>query len=551
MGAFAKYPWSGFSLYVAPKGRYNNNLHVHEMGHVLGLFHTHAGGDLANGSTCHIAGDLCCDTPAEPRLTGLVNTENCSYIGQEVDQEGDLYEPDVGNHMSYAPRNCRYTFTENQIERMRYFYEYYFAKKRCDKDFEYSDIAFKEIKTSQDLPIAGDEYDLLISMENLGNVSASSMELIVSIDGEEVSSPYVNSVLAGASRTVTILYKESFPTEAGRYEVCVTTSGDSLEINSLNNQYCQDIVIRQAAGIPDIAIQDFYLSYAFAVKNDTNKLTLVIENIGSVRAEQVQGSIIVEGSMQEPFFLPNVEVGETRIHELSAHLTNKDVVDICILLDPAFTEVNLDNNQSCFTTSTEQSLIADMVVDSIWLEPNVDTLETNAQYTIGYNISNHSEGTGVFNSIHLYLENEIRDSIIYPHTFGFGPQTDFMGQMDSWLFLNAPEVELCVEVKTMFDTIPENNTKCLIRPMYFNSSVEAVHTPIQLYPNPIKDYVFIRSSTVLHSFRLFDQYGTEIAPRIVNESEYVQLDMSTLPAGIYFLQIDQAGKSITKKIVKL
>ncbi len=54
----------------------------HEMGHCLGLWHTHSGrgcGDFANceeaidSSNCATCGDLVCDTPADPCLSGNVN----------------------------------------------------------------------------------------------------------------------------------------------------------------------------------------------------------------------------------------------------------------------------------------------------------------------------------------------------------------------------------------------------------------------------------------------------------------------------------------------
>jgi len=94
----------------------------HEFGHCLGLFHTHSGrgcGDGANcaeninGSNCSTCGDLVCDTPADPCLSGLVNT-NCKYIG------GNGFNPDVNNIMSYAPPECLTRFSQGQVERMHY-----------------------------------------------------------------------------------------------------------------------------------------------------------------------------------------------------------------------------------------------------------------------------------------------------------------------------------------------------------------------------------------------------------------------------------------------
>ncbi len=70
------------------------------------------------------AGDLLCDTPADPKLfrTGVqVVNSDCEYTLDEVDANGDEYEPMVENLMSYAPNKCRTTFTAGQYDRMLYY----------------------------------------------------------------------------------------------------------------------------------------------------------------------------------------------------------------------------------------------------------------------------------------------------------------------------------------------------------------------------------------------------------------------------------------------
>jgi len=90
---------------------------IHELGHYFGLLHTHEdrfGRELVNGYNCHAAGDLICDTPADPNL-GLTNAiYNCEYIGRRVDINGDIYRPSVQNFMSYAPPYCQQEFSRDQ-----------------------------------------------------------------------------------------------------------------------------------------------------------------------------------------------------------------------------------------------------------------------------------------------------------------------------------------------------------------------------------------------------------------------------------------------------
>lgn len=92
----------------------------HELGHCLGLFHTHSGSgcndnancaENTNESNCSTCGDLICDTPADPCLSGNVDN-NCKYIGNAN------YHPDVHNIMSYAPPTCLNRLTVGQTLRI-------------------------------------------------------------------------------------------------------------------------------------------------------------------------------------------------------------------------------------------------------------------------------------------------------------------------------------------------------------------------------------------------------------------------------------------------
>lgn len=94
----------------------------HEVGHFFNLLHTHDhenGYEYVNGSNCQIAGDLCCDTPADPRLSSDCVNSSCQYIGTIMDPNGDYYMPDTHNIMSYSRKECRDYFTPDQYERIR------------------------------------------------------------------------------------------------------------------------------------------------------------------------------------------------------------------------------------------------------------------------------------------------------------------------------------------------------------------------------------------------------------------------------------------------
>ncbi len=97
---------------------------AHEVGHCLGLYHTHHGtfyengdshqcSEYVNGTNSDVCGDYITDTPADPNkwLSGV-------YIGTKTDANGDTYSPDPLNFMSYSGGN-RSKFSNGQIELMR------------------------------------------------------------------------------------------------------------------------------------------------------------------------------------------------------------------------------------------------------------------------------------------------------------------------------------------------------------------------------------------------------------------------------------------------
>lgn len=92
----------------------NGSTFSHELGHFFSLLHTHEtafGAEVPNGDNCSTAGDLICDTPADPNLSGKVSS-SCTYNGNR------LYNPDARNLMSYSQKQCRNRFSAMQRHRI-------------------------------------------------------------------------------------------------------------------------------------------------------------------------------------------------------------------------------------------------------------------------------------------------------------------------------------------------------------------------------------------------------------------------------------------------
>ncbi|WP_028978817.1 M43 family zinc metalloprotease [Sporocytophaga myxococcoides] len=100
----------------------------HEFGHFLSLEHTFEGNGDENvdGSNCSTSGDHVCDTPADPfRETApelYYNKDACYFTYKGKDANGQYYDPDLGNIMSYYGACVCLKFTNGQLKKMADYY---------------------------------------------------------------------------------------------------------------------------------------------------------------------------------------------------------------------------------------------------------------------------------------------------------------------------------------------------------------------------------------------------------------------------------------------
>jgi hypothetical protein len=139
-------PTPGGRDYILMRGNTALGNITHEAGHYFGLLHTHGvsnterSKEKVDGSNCSEEGDFFCDTPADPNQLN-VTLANCIFTGTWGDVNNQVYSPDVSNHMSYAPANCRTRFSNEQTAFMYWVYHEYRSYLQCSSikiDFTYT-----------------------------------------------------------------------------------------------------------------------------------------------------------------------------------------------------------------------------------------------------------------------------------------------------------------------------------------------------------------------------------------------------------------------------
>ncbi len=96
---------------------------IHELGNTFGLLHTFdtkKGIESVDGKNCNVSGDLLCDTPADPYifkdLLKKYLDDNCNFIYNKKDGNGDFYETEIGNYMThYFCAHCYFTTSQYKI----------------------------------------------------------------------------------------------------------------------------------------------------------------------------------------------------------------------------------------------------------------------------------------------------------------------------------------------------------------------------------------------------------------------------------------------------
>jgi len=197
----------------------NGSTLSHEMGHFFALYHTHGGSnstlteELVDGSNCDTTGDFICDTPADPQLSYTNVTNSCVYTGTDIDANGQTFNPDPLNIMSYSRKECRVQFSPEQYARIYGIYKASRSVMACPS-FNVDIAAAYTIECSNTLDV--DFTD--------NSVGATSWQW--DINGDDI----IDYTIQNPSHTYTT---------GGLYDVRLTISNGSNSLTKVYQDYIQ------------------------------------------------------------------------------------------------------------------------------------------------------------------------------------------------------------------------------------------------------------------------------------------------------------------------
>ena len=251
----SQFPWRGKlhdRFILMQKGCSTNGATLaHELGHYFGLFHTHEtfrGRELVNGSNCDIAGDLLCDTPADPNL-GATGLNGCTYEANFVDANGDTYRPNPANIMSYSPDRCQMRFSPMQNDLMNFYLETTDLNTIVSDCDHFPDYAIDATQNQLNIT-SGQIMELIYSFDNQGITKDQEIEIFWKLaqEGEiELTIHKDTLLLKAGSGSISQTFYVEFPLFKGTGNYVLTTALDPnskiLERDKRNNFHRIDIAV--------------------------------------------------------------------------------------------------------------------------------------------------------------------------------------------------------------------------------------------------------------------------------------------------------------------
>ncbi len=472
----------------------NGSTLAHEVGHYLGLYHTHStvfGDEAVDGSDCSTEGDLLCDTPADPRLSGgsNFNSSGCNYYGTVTDENGQLYDPMVTNVMSYASKECRVDFTEEQYDRILW--------------------TLENERTYLDWPtvlIDVDAYFYVMPLVDCYNVTAIDF-YNASEAGDTYSWDFGDGTGTSTAESPSYIY--ALP---GIYDVTLVTT---------------DLLGFTSAYTKTISVGTVDLPYTNDFENGTTDIDIF--NIANRWKNQVTVSTVAAGAGAYGMLMDGTELSSTSPSFKTPTTATafddlwnpyyKSKVSLCVNAT-GYLGVSLDFDKRQIRTSNDNYTNLRVLVNGVQIN-NVISVENS--FTDDPGFTNYSFDLSAYDGTVFTLT--IEGSHKYNANFG--------GSLSG--------------SATMIDNINIGGT---VDPTVVGIYEQAISS-VRTYPNPFTNQLRITSTNVIEGIPVFtdlsgQKLGSQIEMIRVSATTYL-CEMSNLASGIYLVKMGEDVVRVVKK----
>ena len=563
----AQFPGGLDFVMLANSCTLNGSTFSHELGHYFNLLHTHStfyGSELVDGSNCSAAGDLLCDTPADPTLSGNINSSGCIYTGVQVDPNSQAYSPDVTNVMSYSAKGCRTYLSPEQLSRMAFSLTNDRAYLVCNNSITFDSDFY---------------YDYTQDCSNNLIVDFSDATQAVATGWNWSFGDGASSTDASPSHTYTT---------SGVYNVSLTaTNGVNTDTETKN--YIVPVGAKSLPYSQDFesgtgAMGDFTMDVKY--KNNVE--------VSSDAANMGSNGLVLEGyteSSSPSFTTPT----STSAFESLWNPFYKSKLDVCIDATTAVSQLQLEfdikqlygfnSNYTNFRVLADGTQIGSVYQASSGNENNWDhvtlnlnayassvftlTFEASTKYDRAYQSTNGnatyldnisvttntplpvelSEFTASWNrgtqAVDLWWKTLSETNNDY-----FDIQRSEEGNL--WKTIGEEKGKGNSELISVYDFQDENPflgvnyyrlKQVDIDGSYEYSNIVSVvvdrlNFPTSIFPNPTSDLLNIHCSQTIEKITLFNVVGTQFDLPVQESNNYYQLNVSEMNTGIYFIKIN-------------
>lgn len=473
----------------------NGSTLAHEMGHFLGLYHTHGKtntgttDELVDGSNCSNHGDDICDTPADPNLSGLV-TSNCTYTGSATDANGDTYVPDPNNVMSYSRKACRTFFSPQQYARtysIATTVRNYFVCNLIYSDFQ-ADVTFT--------------CDTVLTVQFTdSSTGATAWQWDVDSDG----------TIDYTTQTVTHTY-----TGAGNYDVTLVITGPNGTDTRVKMDY-----ISVGTGVAMPYLEDFE---AFPTNTNGTGLLNGWENTPQGTTSDYRWTVDNGGTPSSGTGPSNDNTLQNNSgHYIFTEATNSSAGDTALLISPCV-EVTGNMPVVDFYTHRYGSNMGDMHVDlyvgGTWINDIIPVLTGAPQ------LNSLSPFTPYTVDLSSYVNQTVR--LRFRAIRGSSFRSD-----------------MAIDDVHFYDALPSNIT------------TQVSNQQLRVAPNPSQGIFRVQmemtkvSSGQVLVHNTLGQVVTQLAVNLDQGLNTWEIDLSMLPAGNYILSVHDGEQVWTERLSKL